>query len=144
MRPSLLRRAIALALSAGARPPSGFGISGQPQKVGCALPAKTIDSVLHHERIERGRRRVHPIPGPLAALPDGAMVVAAGSAFTLLYAGQAHRWTNEGYAPPERLHHADGLLTPPSTLMALGSGYRPVLHPSINPTSDWPHHLRSV
>jgi hypothetical protein len=66
---------------------------------------------------------VHPIPGLLAALPDGAIVVAARSAFTL-YTGQAHRWTNEGYAAPERLHHADGLLTPPSTLMALGSRYR--------------------
>jgi hypothetical protein len=97
---------------------------------------------LHHERIERGRKRVHPIPGPLAALPDGAMVAAAGSAFTL-YSGQAHRWTNEGYAQPERLHHADGLLTPPSTLMALSSGYRPALHPSINTTSDPKHHARS-
>jgi hypothetical protein len=82
----------------------------------------------------QGRRRVHPIPGPLAALPDGAIVVAARSAFSL-YTGQAHRWTNEGYAPRER-HHADGLLAPPSTLMALGSGYRPVLHPLINATSD--------
>ncbi len=32
----------------------------------------------------------------------------------------------------EQLRHADGLLTPPSTLMALGAGYRPALHPSIN------------
>jgi hypothetical protein len=93
--------------------------------------AKAIDTVLHHERLERGRKRLHPIPEPLVALPDGAMVVAAGSAFTLC-AGQAHRWTHEGYAPPERLRHADDLLTPPSTLMALRSGYRPVLHPSIS------------
>jgi len=141
----------AVALAAGHRPcfvcrreaAERFRDFWAAAKGGLRPSAKTIDSVLHHERIERGRRRVHPIPGPLAALPDGAMVVAAGSAFTL-YSGQAHRWTNEGYAPPERLHHADGLLTPPSTLMALGSGYRPVLHPSINPTSDWPHHLRSV
>jgi hypothetical protein len=95
--------------------------------------AEAIDTILHHERLERGRRRVHPIPGPLAALHDGAMVVAEGSAFTL-HSGRAYRWTNEGYAPPERLHHADGLLTPPSTLMALSLGYRPALHPSINTT----------
>jgi hypothetical protein len=94
--------------------------------------AKAIDTILHHERLdERGRQLVHSIPGPLAGLHDGAMVVAAGSAFTL-YSGQAHRWTNEGYTPPKRLHYADGLLTPPSTLMALRSGYRPALHPSIN------------
>jgi hypothetical protein len=95
--------------------------------------AEAIDTILHHERLERGRRRVHPIPGPFAALHDGVMVVAAGSAFTL-HSGLAYRWTNEGYAPPERLRCADGLLTPPSTLMALSSGYRPALHPSINTT----------
>jgi hypothetical protein len=67
---------------------------------------------------------------PPAALPDGAMVVLAGSAFTVR-AGLAHRWTDEAYASPERLVDADGLLTPPSTLMALDAGYRPVLHPSI-------------
>jgi hypothetical protein len=107
-------------------------------KGGLRPSAKAIDSVLHQERIERGCKRIHPIPGPLAELPDGAMVVAAGSAFTL-HSGRAHRWTNEDYAPPERLRHADGLLTPPSTLMALASGYRPVLHPSINAVSDWHH-----
>jgi hypothetical protein len=92
--------------------------------------AAALDTVLHRERLKGGRKRVHPIIGPLTALPDGAMVVAAGAAFTL-HAGQAHRWTAEGYAPAERLAHADGLLTPPSTLMALGKGYRPMLHPSI-------------
>jgi hypothetical protein len=89
---------------------------------------------LHHERVERGRKRVHPIPAPLAELPDGAMVVAAGSAFTL-HSGRAYRWTNDGYVSEERLRHADGLLTPPSTLMALGSGYRPAFHPSIESES---------
>lgn len=92
--------------------------------------AKAIDAVLHQERIERGAKRRHPIAEPFSALPDGAMVVAAGSAF-VLQAGRAHRWTCEGYALPERLLRADALLTPPSTRMALGFGYRPVLHPSI-------------
>jgi hypothetical protein len=109
-------------------------------KGGPRLSVKAIDTVLHHERIERGRKRVHPIPGPLAEIPDGAMVAAGGAAFTLRR-GQAHRWTNEGYAPPEPLRHADGLLTPPSTLMVLGAGYRPALHPSIDSTV--PHHSRS-
>jgi hypothetical protein len=129
----------AVALAVGHRPcflcrreaAKRFCDSWAAAKGGLRPSAEAIDSVLHQERI----RRVHPIPGPLAALPDGAIVVAARSAFTL-YTGQAHRWTNEGYAPRERLDHADGLLTPPSTLMALGSGYRPVLHPLINATSD--------
>ena len=129
----------AVALAAGHRPcfvcrreaAEWFRDSWAAAKGGPRPFAKAIDSVLHHERIDRGRKRVHPIPGALAELPDGAMVVAAGSAFTL-HSERAHRWTNEGYAPPDRLRHADALLTPPSTLMALYSGYRPALHPSIN------------
>jgi hypothetical protein len=96
--------------------------------------AAAMDAVLHYERLERGGKRLHPIPGPLAELPIGAMVAAAGSAF-MLRSGQAYRWTNEGYASPERLEDADGLLTPPSTLLALGAGYRPALHPSIDSTA---------
>src|SRR6267154_4387686 len=81
---------------------------------GTPLPAAAaIDAVLHRERLKHGRKRVHPIPAPVPALPDGAVVVAAGSAFTLS-SGLAHRWTNEGYDPPVPLHRADGLLTPPS------------------------------
>jgi hypothetical protein len=91
---------------------------------------KTMDAVLHAERLDHGRKRIHPLPAPLLALPDGAMVIAAGSPF-LLHSGRAFRWTNDGYAPPEPLHHADGLLTPPATLSVLRAGYRPVLHPSI-------------
>ena len=36
-----------------------------------------------------------------------------------------------GYEPPEEVRHSDGLLTPPSTFMALRAGYRPVLHPTL-------------
>jgi hypothetical protein len=92
--------------------------------------AEAMDTVLHAERLEHGHKRIHPLPSPLATLPEGAMVVANGSAF-LLHGGRAHRWTHEGYAPPERLQHADGLLTPPSTLRVLSAGYRPVLHPAL-------------
>jgi hypothetical protein len=104
--------------------------------------AAAIDAVLHRERLKHGRKRVHPIPAPVPALPDGAVVVAAGSAFTLS-SGLAHRWTNEGYDPPVPLYCADGLLTPPSTLMALGAGYRPVLHPSITAFSPFSRDQRS-
>ena len=92
--------------------------------------AGAIDAVLHQERLEQGRKRIHPIGAPLAELPDGTIIVAAGSAFTLCSA-RAYRWTPDGYAAPERLDHVDGLLTPPSTVRALAAGYRPVLHPSI-------------
>jgi hypothetical protein len=111
---------------------------------GTPLPAAAaVDAILHDERLEHGRKRVHQIPAPVPSLPDGAVVVAAGSAFTLS-SGLAHRWTNEGYDPPVPLHSADGLLTPPSTLMALGAGYRPVLHQSITAFSPFSHNERSV
>jgi hypothetical protein len=129
----------AVALAAGHRPcfycrredAERFRNAWASAKGGPRPSAKAIDAALHHERLERGRKRVHPIPGPLAGLPDGAMVASAGAAF-VLRAGQAHRWTDAGYAPAQPLSHADELLTPPSTLMTLRSGYRPVLHPSID------------
>jgi hypothetical protein len=129
----------AVALAAGHRPcfhcrPAAaerFRDAWVAAKGGLRPSAKAIDAVLHDERLERGGKRIHPIPQPVAELPDGAVVSAAGSAFTLR-SGQAYRWTSEGYASPERFHHADGLLTPPSTLMVLGAGYRPAFHPSIN------------
>jgi hypothetical protein len=131
----------AVALAAGHRPcfhcrreaAERFRDAWAAAKGGARPSAKAIDAILHHERIERGRKRMHPVPGPLAELPDGAVVASAGSAFTLC-AGKAYRWTNEGYAPLQGLEHADGLLTPPSILMALGAGFRPALHPSIGAT----------
>lgn len=93
--------------------------------------AKAIDAILHDERLAGRARRLHPIVEPVSRLPDGAMVAVAGAAFTLC-AGLAWRWTNEGYAAPQRLFEAEGLLTPPSTLAALRAGYRPILHPAID------------
>ena len=91
--------------------------------------ASAMDTVLHAERLENRVKRQHPLPRPLGDLPDGAVVAAGGQAFTLV-AGRAHRWVADGYAPAERLARADCLLTPPSTVLALAAGYRPVLHPS--------------
>jgi hypothetical protein len=102
-----------------------------------------MDSVLHAERLERGRKRLHPVTLLLTDFPDGAVVTVEGEAYTLR-AGLAHRWTNEGYDRPKILHDADWLLTPPSTVMALFAGYQPVFHPSINTTRNRPEDVRSV
>jgi hypothetical protein len=91
--------------------------------------AREMDNVLHAERLERGRKRLHALPMPLTKLPDGAML-RAGEVCFLVLQGRALRWSMAGY------HEADDaivdamLLTPPSTLRAFGAGYRPVLHPS--------------
>lgn len=92
--------------------------------------APTMDAVLHAERQDRGRKRVHAIPGPAEELPDGTMITANGAAFTLAR-GQAFRWTDQGYGPPQEIPRVGSLLTPPSTLRAILAGYRPRLHPNI-------------
>jgi hypothetical protein len=91
--------------------------------------AGEIDAVLHRERLAAGRKRLHPLPMPLQALPDGAMVQQGAESF-LLVGGRALTWSPAGYrAAPGALQDA-ALLTPPSTLRALSAGYSPVLHRS--------------
>jgi hypothetical protein len=89
-----------------------------------------MDAALHRERLDGADKRIHPVPGPLSDMPDGAVIVASESALTAS-AGYFHRWTEQGYGPPEMIDRADGLLTPPSTFAALRAGYRPILHPAI-------------
>ncbi|MDX3930066.1 MAG: hypothetical protein QHC90_30330 [Shinella sp.] len=96
-----------------------------------ALSAGMIDAVLHGERLFGGRKRIHPLACAAADLPDGAVAVASGAAFTVA-GGRFFRWTQEGYRPAQGAIEAEGLLTPPSTLGALNAGYRPVLHPDIH------------
>ncbi|HTW54447.1 MAG TPA: hypothetical protein VME45_21340, partial [Stellaceae bacterium] len=93
-------------------------------------PAPEMDAVLHGERLDRGRKRVHAMPGLADALPDGAVITAAGAAYTLVRS-RAFRWTEQGYGPAEEIPAGALLLTPPSTLLALRAGYRPRLHPDI-------------
>ena len=94
-------------------------------------PAPEMDAVLHSERLDHGRKRLHGLPGPADELPDGSVIAAAGDAYVLAR-GRAFRWTEHGYEGPLQIPRADVLLTPPSTLGALRAGYRPALHPSID------------
>lgn len=93
--------------------------------------AKEMDAVLHRERLERGRKRLHPLPMPVAQLPDGAMVARGGESFLVLQ-GRALLWSMAGYGKAEAAIEDALLLTPPSTLRALSAGYRPILHPTAN------------
>ncbi|UGA47941.1 hypothetical protein HU230_0018685 [Bradyrhizobium quebecense] len=92
------------------------------------LSAKAMDAGLHAERLDRGKKRLHPLPMPLAALPDGAMVQANGESY-LVAGGETLRWSFAGYERSDATAPAM-LLTPPSTVRAFQAGYRPVLHPS--------------
>lgn len=91
--------------------------------------AAEIDAALHAERLDKGRKRLHPLRQPVRMLPDGAMVAAGGSAF-LVRGGQTLIWQPGGYRPAPLPEVIDGVLTPPSTLAALAAGYSPILHPS--------------
>jgi len=92
--------------------------------------APVMDASLHAERLERRRKRLHPLPRPVPALPDGTMVAADTDAY-LIWAGRSWRWSFGGYRQAVPPGGFDALLTPPSTVAALASGYRPVLHPSV-------------
>jgi hypothetical protein len=91
--------------------------------------AREMDSVLHRERLDRSRKRLHPLPMPLKQLPDGAMVQQGEESFLILQ-GRALQWSMGGYQKADGKIDDAMLLTPPSTLRAIGAGYRPVLHPS--------------
>ena len=93
------------------------------------LLAKEMDAVLHRERLDGRKERLHGLPMRLEKLPDGAMV-SSGEASFLIAGGKALQWSFAGYreasAPIERVM----LLTPPSTVRAFSAGYEPALHPS--------------
>ena len=98
----------------------GNGVSG--------LLAPDIDAVLHRERFASSKK-LHAMPSPVDRLPDGAMVALDGNAF-LVVKGMPLRWTFAGYRKAKAPVGDTMLITPPSTLRALASGYRPLLHPS--------------
>jgi hypothetical protein len=91
---------------------------------------RDIDAVLHRERLEGGRKRLHPLPTPWEQLPDGAMVQVRAQSY-LIAQGRALQWSPAGYQPMQGIITDAMLLTPPSTLGALSAGYRPVLHSSM-------------
>ena len=99
----------------------GNGVSG--------VRAPEMDKVLHTERLNGKVKRLHALPMPIEALPDGAMVWA-GEVSYLILKGRPLRWSFEGYREPRDGIRDAALLTPPSTVRAFSAGYRPVLHPS--------------
>jgi hypothetical protein len=141
----------AIALAAGHRPcflcrrPSAeaFCAAWARARGGKAPLAAEIDAVLHGERLDHGRKRLHAMPGPVSELPDGAVIAVAGEAYTLAQ-GRAFRWSAQGYEAAREIPRADGLLTPPSTLLAIRAGYRPVLHPDLEALKPEHPHARPI
>lgn len=93
--------------------------------------ARDMDAVLHRERLEHGKKRLHTLAMGLDELPDGAMVQAGTESFVIVQ-GRALLWSPAGYSQAECPLKDAMLLTPPSTLRAFAAGYRPLLHPSAS------------
>jgi hypothetical protein len=131
----------AVALAAGHRPCAecrrdayqAFRSAWQEaQGLPSALSADETDWALHAERSRpRGRRSLPD--RRLADLPDGVFVRWQGEPW--LVRGQLLlRWSPAGYTGA--VPRSDGLvpvITPPSTIAAIGAGYRPAIHPSADP-----------
>jgi hypothetical protein len=96
-----------------------------------AVRASEIDAVLHRERLDHGRKRLHALPAPADQLPDGAMVQGGKESF-LVAQGRALPWSPAGYGAARAVPDGAMLLTPPSTVRALQAGYQVVLHPSAD------------
>src|SRR3954447_14120723 len=129
----------ATALAAGHRPcfycrrddANAFRVAWEQGNGADRLRATEIDATLHRERLDGRAKRLHALPMPLEALPDGAMVQAGGESYVIAK-GRALRWSFDGYRDaPQAIANAM-LITPPSTLRALATGYRPVLHGSAS------------
>ena len=129
----------ATALAAGHRPcfycrredANRFRASWEKGNGAGGLRAPDIDKVLHRERLDGRSRRLHILPMPLEKLPDGAMVQAGNESY-LIVQSRPLQWSPAGYRKAPRAIEDAMLLTPPSTLRALGAGYRPVLHRSAS------------
>lgn len=98
-----------------------FGPSPQSQ-------ADAMDKVLHQERMST--------PGIVslkdaANLPSGAMLMVDGTYFAKRQNGYL-QWSGAGYAPARLPGGTISLLTPPSILAVLQSGYQPVWHESAH------------
>src|SRR6266481_8963568 len=93
--------------------------------------ASEMDETLHRERFDGGQKRLHALPAPVAALPDGAMV-AVGDAAYLIAGGKALPWSPSGYGGEVRPLAGTRLLTPPATVRALAAGYAAILHPTVD------------
>ena len=101
------------------------------------LHAPEIDAVLHRERLDRGKKRLHPLPMALEQLPDGAMVQVGGESY-LIAQGRTLQWSTAGYRKANVAITDAMLLTPPSTMRAFLEGYRPVLHVSATAEAATP------
>jgi hypothetical protein len=97
--------------------------------------APMVDKRLHKERLAAGAEPRLISVAELEALPDGAMVADAATAYAIRN-GRLLRWSFAGYQRPQAIgavaREATSLqlVTPPTTVSVLRRGFRPAWHPS--------------
>jgi hypothetical protein len=98
--------------------------------------AGEMDIELHAERVEPRTRRKVTRAAVAGDLPDGAMILHAGTP-GLWCDGSVRPWSFQGYGPPVPVGAESmvTLLTPPSIVAAIKAGYQPMAHPSAGVTS---------
>jgi hypothetical protein len=117
------------ALAAGHRP--CFECRRQAAKAfisafpGAPSHMEAIDEALHRERVEDRRKRLSR--ARLGDLPDGAMIARDRRSYAVR-SGALLPWSFAGYGAPEPLapEAVVDVLTPPSTVAALKTGYKPL------------------
>jgi hypothetical protein len=97
--------------------------------------AGEMDARLHAERVDSRTRRQRTRPAVAGELPDG-VIVGSDGAPGLLAGGRFLPWSFTGYREPVALapDAAVELLTPPASVAAIAAGYRPMLHPTAEPS----------
>ena len=104
-----------------------------PTVAGAERPAATlIDEILHQERVTTdGKQRTHL--AEIDGLPDGSFVTFDGDPGAyLVHQGTLLRWSPFGYEQAIRrpTSIAVRVLTPPSVVRTLATGFRAGIHPS--------------
>lgn len=99
--------------------------TGTSQRAG----APAMDKALHAERLAGKAKRTYA--RDIDMLPDGAVIVRDGAAFAVR-GDQLLRWTPAGYMELTPRPHGIpvDVLTPPSIIIVLERGYRPLWHAS--------------
>jgi len=101
--------------------------------------ADAVDERLHAERIDPGSRGQRSHGADFETLPDGAFVLHDDAPF-LVVGDQLLRWGHAGYtAPMSRPHGRAEVLTPPSLVAVLDTGWQsvvPLLHTSAQTLED--------
>ena len=138
----------AVALAAGHRPcatcrPAAYrsyrDALGGALDLDTPLPATEVNRRLGRERLHRGTglerardRRVWS--APFSDLPDGTVVVAATGEPRLVLGDRTLAFAHPGWTAPQTrpVHGVARILTPPTSVAALRTGFEPVLHPTAS------------